>query len=211
MNRKMLRRVLTLVLVAVALPAVAAAQRFEVTPFVGYRIGGGLQDFDFEQDSFDFQDTESLGVALSIALREGVFLEILYSGQETTLEDESGFQGDQPLFDLDVDYWHIGGLYEFDTGQAFKPFVVGTLGVTEFDPQPAGISGETRFSIGIGGGAKMMFGENVGFRFEGRGFTTFVNSNTQVFCDPFRCYGYSSGTYMWQFEGRVGLILAFGG
>ena len=38
-----------------------------------------------------------------------------------------------------------------------------------------------------------------------------TNESELVACDPFCCYGYTSGTYMWQFEGRIGLILALGG
>lgn len=204
MYRKALLFSLVLILLG---PALATAQRFELTPFVGYRFGGGLDDFDFGDD-FDFEDTDSLGVVLSFAINQSAFIELLYSIQETGLEEEGGFFGDQPLFDVDIEYWHIGGLYQWNIGQV-KPFVVATLGITEFDPGPATLSSETRFSAGLGGGAKFMFGNHFGFRIEGRGFTTFVDNDNDIFCDSQHCYGYRDTTFLWQLEARAGVVLAF--
>lgn len=204
----MMRKAFLFSLVVIVLaPAFAEAQRFEITPFAGYRFGGGFDDFDFG-DNFDFEDTDSLGVVLSFGVSEGAFVELLYSTQETGLQEEAGFFGDRTLFDVTVDYWHVGGLYQWNIGQ-MKPFVVATVGITEFDPRPEALSSETRFSMGIGGGIKLMLGDHFGFRFEGRGFTTFVDSEDEIFCDPSRCYGYTDTTFLWQVEARAGIVLAF--
>ncbi len=61
-----------------------------------------------------------------------------------------------------------------------------------------------RFSVGFGGGVKLMFGEHFGLRFEVRGFGTDINSDD----DHCHCHGDDDGD-LWQAEGRVGLVLAF--
>ena len=38
-----------------------------------------------------------------------------------------------------------------------RPFVVGTLGVTYMAPKGAGLDSVTKFSLGLGGGAKILF------------------------------------------------------
>ena len=205
----MLRKALTVALPMMLLPGLAFAQRFEVTPFAGYRFEGEIESRDFDEDRFDFEDNDSQGLILDIAVNESAFVEIYASAQETTLQDDRGFFGDQPLFEIDINYWHIGGLYQFEIGEGVKPFVVATLGVTELKPQAAGLSGESFFSVGVGGGVKLMLGRNVGFRFEARGFTTVLDAADDLFCDHSRCYIYDDGTYLWQFEGSAGLILAF--
>ena len=199
---------LTLLFVLVATSVASGQSKFEITPFAGYRLGGELDDLDFG-DTFDFEDTDSLGLVLDFAVAPNAYIEILYSGQETELEVDTGlFFGDEPLFDIDVDYWHIGGLYQWEIGQVI-PFVVASVGITELDPQPSGLDSETAFSMGIGGGVKLMFGDNFGLRLEGRGFTTFVDSDQETFCGDFNCYGYRDTDFLWQFEARTGLVLAF--
>ena len=192
---------------SVMLPVMAHAQRIEITPFVGYRLGGSLNDLDIEE-SFDFEDNDSQGIILDIAVAPNAFVEILYSTQETKLEEGGTLFLDNPLFDIDVDYWHVGGLYQFEYGR-MKPFVVATLGITELDPQPRDLDSETKFSMGIGGGVKLMLAERLALRLEGRGFSTLVDTGEEVFCNPHACYGYDSATFLWQFEARAGVVLAF--
>ncbi len=53
---------------------------------------------------------------------------------------------------------------------------MGTLGVTLFDPKPSGVDSLTRFSLGLGGGARAFISERLGLRFEGRAFATLVEN-----------------------------------
>ena len=53
--------VILLVLAVVAAPA-ADAQRVELTPHIGYKLGGGLTDFYTGKD-YDFDDSESYGLS----------------------------------------------------------------------------------------------------------------------------------------------------
>ena len=188
--------------------ALLAQSNFELSPFIGYRLGGELDNFDVNE-TFDFDESDSYGVVLDFRVAPGAYVEVLFSSQETELEQDSGlFFGDLPLFEIDVDYWHVGGLYQWELGQVI-PYVVGTAGITELDPQVPGLSSETRPSIGFGGGVKIMFGDHFGVRLEGRGFTTFIDSDSETFCNNFGCYGFRDTDYLWQFEARGGLVFAF--
>lgn len=204
----MLRKVSILILIiSLALPALAAAQRVELTPFVGYRLGGELQNLDVRSE-VDLDEGESYGLQLGFSIDPSAWIEIIYSHQESSLEENVDFFGDVKLIDLDVDYYHVGFLYQWNPLSQVRPFVLGSVGITEFSPGMGNLDSESRFSLGFGGGVKFMLGDFFGFRFEGRGFTTIVDTDTEFFCSSNVCYGYTDEEVLWQFEARVGLILA---
>lgn len=192
-------------LCALVLGAVSAQAQFELTPFFGYRVGGELEDFDF--DGVDLEDSESYGLIADFDVGGGFQVELLYSTQDTRLESVELFQP-TAILDLDVEYFHGGVLYQWQPGGDVLPFITGSVGLTRLVPQQRGFETEDRFSFSVGGGAKLMLGEHVGLRFEGRGFTTFVDDDDDAFCDRRRCYRYDT-TVLWQVEGRVGLVLRF--
>ncbi len=186
----------------------ALAQTVEITPFATLPFGG-----EFESDrqgdflDFDIDDGSGYGLSLGIALSRGLQLELFWSHQESDLLEEAGFLlGDFVLTDLDIDYYHAGVLYQWGGGQ-FRPFVAGSLGVTEFGPADPFLENETRFSVGVGGGAKIFFNQSFGLRFEARAFTTVIDEGDD-FCDH-GCGYYDDGTYFLQAELRGGLIFAF--
>ncbi|MEM7482237.1 MAG: outer membrane beta-barrel protein [Acidobacteriota bacterium] len=202
---------LSLLLAVLAAPT-ALAQSFEITPFAGYRFGGEFDRFD--NDFFGIgRDVEvdegaSYGVMVDFAVNPAVAVELLASRQQTELRLEGGiFEPDARLFDLDVDYYHVGGRYQWTPGQV-QPFVVVSAGVTQLSPDNGG-SDETYFSASFGGGAKIAFSDHVGLRFEGRLFTTVVDEEDEVFCDRRFCYEYDDGEYLYQGEGIVGLVFTF--
>lgn len=203
------RRVWTFMLIIVlALPAVAAAQQVELTPFIGYRFGGELEDLDVRSE-VDLEESESYGLVLGFAINPSAWIELFWSHQESSVEERIDFFGNITLFDLDVDYYHVAFLYQWNARGVTRPFVVGSLGITELSPGLPAFDSETRFSMGFGGGVKFMFADNFGIRLEGRGITSFIEDDEEVFCDPFFCYGYTDEEVLWQFEARFGLILAF--
>lgn len=53
---------------------------------------------------------------------------------------------------------------------------MGTLGVTLFDPKTSCVDSLTRFSLGLGGGARAFITERLGVRSEGRAFATLVEN-----------------------------------
>ena len=82
-----------------------------------------------------------------------------------------------------------------------------TPACTRLDPQ--GGSGETRFSWSLGTGLKLMFNKNLGLRFDGRFYSTVVDEDDDVFCDPFGCFAYDDSTFLFQADVKGGIIFAF--
>lgn len=200
------RALLASLVLFLLLPALAVAQKVELTPFVGYRFGGQIDEdanVHFGSGDFDIDDDTSAGLILGFAVTRGLQVELIWSHQATRLlEDRGFFGGDAELFDIDLDYYHAGVAYQWVLGQV-RPFVGASLGATELNPDEPGLASETRFSIGIGGGVKLMFTRNLGLRFEGRLLATDLVDDDD-FCRR-RC----RNDDLTQGELRGGLILAF--
>lgn len=205
---------LTLVLVPAVAAADASGYRFELTPMVGYNFGGtieGEDSFLFDSD-LEANDGESFGITFDIPLSRSLQLELLASRQSTELTFDDGLFG--PNFDVadfDVTYYHVGILWQGQSGR-ISPFFVASLGIGELDPNIQGASSETRFSGSIGGGVKIFFdaAQHVGLRLEGRGFWTDISDDHWYDDDD---YWYDDEYYYNQdfTQGQVsaGLILAW--
>ena len=117
-----------------------------------------------------------------------------------------------PFIELDIDYLQFGGTYLFD-GINTRPFIAMTIGVSQFDPQPAEFNSETFFSASFAGGVQLNANKRFGVRLEGRVFTTFVTSSSNIFCSSVGgaggCLVQIDGTAVTQWEGRVGLVFRF--
>ena len=194
-------------LLAIA-PAALAQKTVEIAPFATLPFGG-----EFEQDrfddfvDFDIDDGSGYGLSVGIELTGSLQLEFFWSHQEADLVEELGFFFPDPaITDLDIDYYHAGVLYHWGGGQ-FRPFIAGSLGITEFSPGDPFLEDESRFSLGVGAGAKVYFSQSFGLRFEARAFTTVIDEGDD-FCDDRFCY-YDDGTYFLQGELRGGLVFAF--
>lgn len=210
--------------VLLLLPAAASAQnpdystsaltrgRFELTPTFSYNFGGTLSAQDSEFFDFDLEadDSEAYGVTLGIPLSRHTQIELLASRQKTQLAYDGGlFGGSFGVADLDVSYYHVGGLFQWGSGQV-HPFFVASLGVANLNPNVPGARAENKFSGSMGGGVKIFFTDNIGLRLEGRGFWTLLDGNDDdyywddgCYCD----YGYAS-TFD-QGQASAGLIIAW--
>ncbi|MEM1177117.1 MAG: outer membrane beta-barrel protein [Acidobacteriota bacterium] len=189
------------------LPAQAETE-WEITPTIGYRFGGEFESdfFDFFSD-FELEDSSSYGVTIERAITSNLRIEFLWSHQETELIEDRFFVFDSgtSLFDIDVDFYHVGLMYQWNPGK-IRPFVVGSIGATRFDPIPSDLSTESRLSASVGGGAKFMLTDNFGIRAEGRLFNTFLEDDEDFYCLR-DCR--SDEDYVYQAEARLGLIFAF--
>ena len=188
--------------------APAAGFTVEVTPFVGYRLGGVFTDEETDSD-FEFDDTSSVGVVLAFEVDESSYVEVYYSHQDTDLIDDDGLFTGDVLFALDVDMFQVGGRYEWDPPSPVRPFMTGTLGLTHLDPKPSGLQSETRFSVSLGGGARIPVREWLSLRLEGRLFLTFLSSSTEIFCENGNCIGRVESSLLWQAELAAGLTFRF--
>ena len=170
-----------LVLACSLFPAVSSAeQTFEVAPFIGHVYGGSFEDAN-TLSTFEVQDAPSYGLMLDFDTEPDKQIEVFLSRQDTRLTATGTFTGN-PLFDLTIDYYHIGGLYMLPDYDRVRPFVSGTLGLTRMAPDRADLTTENRFSISLGGGAKIFFNKSVGLRFDVHGIYTALNADTSIFC-----------------------------
>lgn len=188
-------------------PAKASAGDMEITPIVGYIFGGGFED-SANGNTLDLADTENYGVILSLKdkSKPGGFYELLYNHQSTYLKgDGTVFSGAARLH-IDIDTLQLGGTYGSE-GENVNPFVAAGVGVTHMIPEQG--DAETWFSFSLGAGVKIPVTENIGLRFEGRGFATVLDGNGSIFCSNGSCAIQAEGDLMWQFTAFSGVVFSF--
>ncbi|HWM93543.1 MAG TPA: outer membrane beta-barrel protein [Thermoanaerobaculia bacterium] len=190
------------------IPASAFAQthRFEITPMVGYRFDGEFNvDGDFlEERDVRVDEGGMFGVILDIPLNPNWQLEFIANRQNSQFIVDAGlFTPEQELGDVTVDLVNAGFLYQWGPGQV-NGFVSGGLGIARIEPDRADVEAESRFSGNLGGGVKVFFAENVGLRFEGRGYWVDLETGFDDRNDRFR-----SDEGLFQGEASIGLILSW--
>jgi len=174
--------------------------KFEITPYIGYQFGGQLHAVG--TGDYKLDDSLNYGIALDLTIRPGLQLELLYHRQDTEIRLIT------PIFDTSVEYFHIGGLYQLRWDRV-STFVLATLGTTHFNPDPAGLESEWRFSWSLGVGAKVFMSERIGFRIQGRLLSTWLSGTQDIyFGGPGGVY-IRSGYTMYQVALSAGLIIAF--
>ncbi len=175
------RELLAVVLSIVLTPAGLSAQRIEITPFGGFQFGGNLR---IQSGDLSVSSGLNYGLTFDIGFAPGGKIEFLYSRQKTDLEFEDGTTGaDSTLFDMAVEFIHVGVVYEWDL-EKVKPFVVLTGGMTHMVPQGADRESQWWASGIFGGGAKTFISEQVGVKAQGRLAFSLVGASNELFCAP---------------------------
>jgi hypothetical protein len=188
----------------VACSHTALAQSVQVAPFLGYRFGGDLFE-EITATPLDIDGALSYGVVVDAFIDRDTSVTILYSHEEALIDVP---QLDRPPHRtrLSIDQWHAGGTQELQGGPV-RPFLLGTLGLTRYY---GGGDSEIRFSLGAGGGVKLMPSEHLGARFDGRVYATFVDGGaTTGICTPGACVIGLDVSVVWQAEFTAGLIVSF--
>lgn len=193
--------------------ALADSPRVDLTPFAGARFGGGFDvtGDDGREISADIDAGAAFGIDLGLYRDDLSFYELLYSSQSTSL-DSSDPVADG--VDLRIDYLHVGGTAFFpQDSDFFVPYLSLTIGATLMSPDTGGYDSETKFSGSIGGGFRIPFSDNAAVNVGVRGYLTFVDSDTNLFCvsdsDGASCLVRSSGSTFFQGEGFLGLSFRF--
>ena len=193
--------------VGLAIPCAVHAQRVEITPFGGRQFGGAL---NIRTGELKIPSAWNYGLVLDITTGLGTQLEVLYARQETSLEQRDDATGSvTTLFDMAVEYFQAGVLYEPEIFRTTRPFGSLTAGVTHYQAQEPGRSGEWRFSGGFGGGLKHSVAPHVGLRADARILFTFLSSVDELFCNPTACLTGVEGAIVAQGLLTGGLILSF--
>ena len=196
-----------------ALGQLASAQsrpsqdRFEISPFVGYRVGGNFTLVDSGQ-SVGLDAHTSFALALDARAEAFTQYELFYSHQSTVMR-AAAFA---PV-GIDVDYLHVGGTVALTELGRLKPYYGGGLGVAHLSPASDAGSDHTAFSLSLALGLRAPVSRHFSLRFEGRGFVTLLNADTSVFCRSDQngalCQVHSRGSSFLQFEVLAGAAWIF--
>jgi hypothetical protein len=191
------------------------APRFEITPFGGYQWGGS-----FDTDAFgtipggELQEEGSFswGVVLSFLTPANTALELIYLRQDTDLEFKPDLASARGLGGFANNYIHLGGRWELPLQVQFHPFITASLGINILDPEAGELDSETRFSWGLGGGARYMFGptQRFGLRADLKWLVTPVPSGDYgTWCTFYGCFASEGTAWLHQGQASAGLIFAF--
>lgn len=195
------------------LPAHADPELF-VAPFGGYSFGGSSFDINqvdaenaetVNKQSVGIEEASHLGLMLGIGTNDPGNIYLLYSRQSSELKSGGLFTPDL-VASLDVDYIHLGGTLFFPYGD-FQPYITASAGVTRMMPDDW--STETRFSMGIGGGVEYRMMQHFSVFADLRGYATFIDSDTSLFCNETECLWRVTSDVMWQGQANVGIKFSF--
>jgi len=206
---------------ALALAGPAAAQdrggTVEITPVVGGFFGG-----TFEPGTLAFYDGEaetgtevSYGLRLGFNVSNNFAIEASYLQSDPNLELNGGGgigSVSQTIGKMEMRLYELNFLVPWGTGKVRPYFTMGA-GVHTFSPEVPGYSFSTdsRFTTNMGFGVKAFVTPNFGFRFEGRGRATYINSEDEYYCDDW-CggyYYYGDSQWYWSGEATAGVVIAF--
>ena len=158
---------------------------------MGYRLSG---DFDARSsDTFDpnlnvkVDESVTYGVTLDIPLSANWQFEILANRQREL------FSVDRGLLSTDEQAGRrrpdgattAGFLLQWGSGQVRRSSSP-RRGSTHIEPKFNELDSDTRFSASLGGGVKVFFSQNIGMRFEARGFWTDLDTGLQRPLRPLR-------------------------
>jgi opacity protein-like surface antigen len=183
------------------------AQQFEVSPFIGYRVGGSFKLIGTGQH-VELDDHGSFALALDARAEESTQYELFYGRQSTVLRGAA-----LAPVSIEVEYLHIGGTVALDEAQRVRPYLAGGLGITRFSPDPALGHEDTRFSVSLALGLRVPLSPHFSLRLEGRGLLTPLNTDSALFCRSDQsgalCQVRVRGSSFFQFDFLAGAAYAF--
>jgi hypothetical protein len=207
-------------------PASTWAQKFELTPYAGYRWTSTINDATATYrdnritSNIDFKSGAFFGLWFDIELLERLQLEVTAEGFPTTMQGNTSTGEKSDVFDVNLYYFQLGLLYEIIEAGVSKdlvkvrPFIVGALGSTTFDPS-GDFQTETKFNASFALGFKTFFNQRFGLRIQGRYMWTYMAASNDYFCTGTgsgtgtQCTIFPTSTSLSQIDIGLGLIIAF--
>ena len=187
-----------------------ALAQTEIFGFGGYMTYSSVA---VREGDLQFEDGPNYGFGIDVAIQRGVFVELNYTHNQTSvrLKRFSGLNED--LFDMNTHYFQIGAQYEFRKSPKQKafPYTLATLGATLFDAKDPSLTDEWRFSVAFGVGGKFYLSDKFGIRLQTRLLMPLVLSGGGMWCGTGGC---SAGVGAWsvivQFDFTVGVFIRLG-
>lgn len=204
----------TVLLMGVAAMLATAAARagepaeygMEISPVSGYRSGGSFED-PTTHETLDLDEGASYGLIINKDHDANTQWEFAYSHQDTELQLGPTFTANR-RFDLDVDYFSVGGAYVWREAR-LQPFIGAAAGIAYLAPQDSAYDSETRFLLQLSGGYKYFLSPNLGLRIEARGYAVLMDSDAAIFCGNGACVARVQSDGFGQVEINAGLDLRF--
>ncbi len=127
----------------------------DIIPSAGYRFSGEFEETR-TNTTIDVADEQSYGLVINIDSSRNSQYELLYSIQSSKLRASSAVPTNT-LFDIDIEYYHIGGSNLYPLNENTKSYFSAGMGIARFNPDFAGFSTESKFSFNVSGGIKRQF------------------------------------------------------
>ena len=137
----------------------------QVSPYTGYVVGGKIR---VSTGDLSVNDSQNYGIFVEFPVQRQVNAEFYYSYQPTYMNFWHLRDGTtEKLFDMDVHYFMLSGHYEYPTSNNIIWFGSFGLGASIFSPKNTiEYSDEWRFTVNLGGGAKIFFSDIIGIRLQ---------------------------------------------
>lgn len=196
----------------VAGAAYAQQGKVEITPWVGYRWGGGMSTIAGVHQ-FDTKEDMSYGLSLDVATSRQSEVNLYWShfAGDWEAKFDSGLSpiiGKNTLTGGPIkwDNIQLNGTWFGGRSLVTRPYLSMGLGGSVLSGDNIDTHGF--FTVNIGAGIKRQLGEKLALRIDGRWFPTWITTGTGVWCDPWYCYTVGSGEYYDQFQLGAGLSYA---
>jgi len=201
-----------LLLACVFASTMAVGQNFEITPFIGGQLNGGLDINNGFFSRIEVQNNVNYGVSAGYLLGEHAGVEFMwnYNSAGTLAQFASGGTSTK-VFNLRTNQYLGNFLYHLsDRETKMRPFIMFGLGGTNLSPDN-GAKGITRFAWTVGAGAKYNFNHRFGMRVQGKWSPSYITTTSGGFwCDPFfGCWEVGNDHFLHEFDITGGLTLRF--
>ena len=203
------------------------ADKFEVTPFGGYKFGGKINVYGYDTEgTYPTANANIQNVYVKSNLDYGVIADYsIWSSfaaefmwvRQPTIYSQQDYISTPPTEDFlargTLSTYTFGVAYTFRGDSKVRPFVAGGLGWTNFgnlDSQPTELylGFNNKLAYNIGGGVKYFFNKYAGLRFDLRFAPSRSTPGVSEEC-YITCEEVSSSYHMNQGEANIGLILKF--
>ena len=190
-------------------------QSFELTPFIGARLGG---TFDIQPDGAaqieaTLKDATSYGFSAGVRFDDFSLVEFRWTQSASTLRFDAPFAFlGASVGDVELNQFHADFTREFVIPEVkgLRSFLTGSVGATHIGSTSDGF---TRFSFGLGAGLKQFVGSRFAIRAEASWLPILVDPEVSTFAcgtGPIGgCLVVLNGRLTQQFEVSVGPVVRF--